>query len=104
MTQRTFNICHNWRLFCIEMKETNGGVRLSCKLNGKKREDGTYPNGVSVSVMCLFETCDIPEADYNKKYIDVDGGITISEYTNKDGETKSTLTLFADKVRIHEWD
>lgn len=102
--ERTYNVCRNWGLFCFDMKETEKGVRLNCALNGKKKQDGSYEKGVNISVFCNFETCDIPQDDYTKVYIDVDGGISASEYTDKDGNIRSSLTLFADRVRKHEWN
>ena len=30
-------------------------------------------------------------------------GITVSEYTIHSGESRSILTLFADKIRKHQW-
>lgn len=102
--ERSYNICKNWGLYCFDMKETQTGVRLNCALNGKKKEDGTYEKGVSIGVFCSFETCDIIEDDYSKCFIDVDGGISVSEYTNKEGVVCSSMTIFADKVRKHEWN
>ena len=100
---RDFNICTRWCLYCIEVVQTENGLRFACMLNGKKRSDGTYGKGVPVSVICSWESCDITQDDYNRCYIDVDGGITVSEYTIHSGESRSILTLFADKIRKHQW-
>lgn len=39
---RDFNICTRWCLYCIEVVQTENGLRFACMLNGKKRSDGTY--------------------------------------------------------------
>lgn len=101
---RNYNVCTNWGLYCFDMKETQTGVRLNCAMNGKKKNDGTYEKGLSMGVFCSFETCDIPEDDYSKCFIDVDGGFTISEYVGNDGIARPSITIFADKVRKHEWN
>ena len=104
--KRDFNMCVNWGLYCTEMTtiQNGDGVRLSCMLNGKKKKDGTYPKGIPVSVICVFEDCSIEADDYASKYIDVCGGITVTEYTTQNGEKRSSLTLFADSVSIHTWN
>lgn len=102
--ERTFNICKNWGLYCMEQTSVKDGIRLSCMLNGKKKEDGTYQKGMPLSVYCKNGECNYDNSiDYSKSLIDVDGGITASEYKKKNGEIASSLTLFADKVRKHEW-
>ena len=109
MANRTFNICENWGLYCFDMKQTEKGIRLNCALNGKKKEDGSYSKGVNVGVFCAFPNengeggCDIEPDDYSGGYIDVWGGISASEYTDKDGVVRASLTIFADKVRKHDW-
>ena len=104
--KRDFNMCLNWCLYCTEMItiQNGDGVRLSCILNGQKKQDGTYPKGVPVSVICIFEDCIIEPDDYAGKYVDVYGGITATEYSTQSGEKKSGLTLFADKVSVHNWN
>lgn len=103
--QRTFNICENWCLKCLEVTELPNGIRLSCALNPKKRDDNTYGKGVYISVICSWQSCDIPEDDYTDAYIDVWGGIQVSEYlSKKDNEYHTSLTIFADKVRKHVWN
>ena len=103
--QRTFNICENWCLKCYEVVEITNGVRLSCALNPKKREDNTYGKGIRISVICSWQSCDIPEDDYADAYVDVWGGIQATEYkSNKDNAYNTSLTIFADKVRKHVWE
>lgn len=57
---KTYNICGNWGLKCFSqhiVSNNNGvatGVILSCTLNGKKKQDGSYPKGIQVSVFVLL--------------------------------------------------
>lgn len=107
---RTFNIAQNWTLKCfkqtmLEDKENGGykGVRLSCALNGRKDKDGNYPKGIPVSVVCKFDSCVIAEGDYENQLINVTGGIDVTGFKDKNtGEDRSSLTLYADEVTIHE--
>ncbi len=108
---RTFNIAQNWTLKCftqtmLETEKDSGnykGVRLSCTLNGKKDKDGNYPKGVPVTVVCMFDSCAIAEADYENQLINVTGGITVTGFKDKKtGEDRSSLTIYADEVTIHE--
>ena len=101
--ERNFNIVQNLGLFCFDFKVGEKGVSLNCALNGKKKEDGSYGKGVPVSVFASFDSCDIPEDDYTKCYIDVDGGLAVNEWTDKDGNAHSNLMIWADKVRKHQW-
>ena len=100
MNNRTFNLCDNFGLYCMEQQMTANGVRLICMLNGKKKEDGTYPKGFKITVVCTFNTCNIAPADYSKKFIDVYGGLTVTDYVDNGGNLRSQLVLFADSVTI----
>lgn len=102
--ERKYNIVKNWGLFCFDYKASEKGVQLNCALNGKKKEDGSYGKGVPVSVFAPFDSCDIPEDDYTKCYIDVDGGVTVHEWTDKEGNLRSNLQIWADKVSKHNWE
>lgn len=107
---KTYNICGNWGLKCFSqhiVSNNNGvatGVILSCTLNGKKKQDGSYPKGIQVSVFCPLDgTCNIQECDYSNTLIDVNGTIGVREYTNKNNQFVSTLSIYASSVSIHEW-
>ena len=108
---KTYNICGNWGLKCFSQHIVNGnngvatGVILSCTLNGKKRQDGSYPKGIQVSVFCPLDgTCNIQECDYSNTLIDVSGTIGVREYINKNtNQYVSTLSIYASSVSIHEW-
>ena len=99
-----FNICINLSLFCMESVEIKEGkgIRLSCMLNGKIIDDKPQ-KGVPISVICMFDKCQIDKKEMSKCKIDVEGNITASEYKSKDGKEKSGLVLFAQSVKIHEW-
>ena len=101
-----FNKVENWGLKCFEFRENKSGnsVTLKCALNGKKKEDGTYPKPLYLDVLCQFGSCDIPEDDYNNSYINVDGNISISDYKTKDGNVVMRPTIFATKVRKREFN
>lgn len=103
---RTFNLCKNWTLKCLEQQSNAEEtiVRLSCILNGQKKSNGAYIKGLPVQVICRIGECQIVEMNYEGKYISVCGGITVSEYTASDNTPKSILTLFADSVTLHKWD
>lgn len=105
MPKSNFNTCLNWGLFCFDFKEGDKGVTLNCCLNGQARQDGSYPRGIPIVVFCDYDKCDIFKADYTKCYIDVDGHIVVSERINKETQTPySYLTIFADKVRMKQWE
>lgn len=100
-----FNTCLDWGLFCFNFNEGVNGVTLNCCLNGQARQDGTFPRGIPVTVFCDYEKCDIFKDDYTKCYIDVNGHIIVAEATNNQtGEKYSYLMIFADKVRMKQWD
>ncbi len=107
---RTFNIAQNWTLKCfkqtmLEDKDSGGykGVRLSCALNGRKDKDGNYPKGIPVTVVCKFDSCTIAEGDYENQLINVTGGVDVTGFKDKNtGEDRSSLTIYADEVTIHE--
>lgn len=109
--EKTFNICGNWGLKCFtqQVHTDDSGepqyVILGCSLNGKKKNDGTYPKGIQVSVYCPLDgTCDIVEQDHSNSIIDVDGTIGVKEYKKKNGELVSTLSIYASRVALHEWN
>ena len=97
--ERKYDLVQNWGLYCYEVKEIKGGVVLKCSKNKKKSPDSNeYTAPLFVDVMCMFDNCEIAEDEYEKNRINVDGQLSIGEYTNKDGVTNPTITIFATKV------
>ena len=99
--------CTDWLLYCFEQQVTKSGdfVRLQCKLSGGKNKDGTYKQGLPVSVMCRIacndsegKLCNIPEQDYGRKWIHVSGKVSCDDFKRKDGTTGTELVLWAEKV------
>jgi hypothetical protein len=102
-----FNICTNWGLYCHEfrdIKKKDGeviGVSLRCTMNGRKREDGSFPKSMSVSVNCYSDSCtETPQEDPTGKKISVDGRFQIGEYVNKDGVAIAQYTINATSVKL----
>ena len=104
-----FNVCKNWGLHCHETKEIKNkdgqelGVALRCTLNGKKKQDGTYPKSMPVTVNCYYDSVKkMPDEDPSGKKISVNGRFAISEYTNKDKVTVPQYSITAEEVVIRE--
>lgn len=99
---KDFNVCKNWGLRCFEMKESQKSVTLKCSMNRKDKETGEYTKPLYIDVICPFDSCDIPQDEYAKSFVNVDGQFAVDEYTNKNGEKVVTCKIFADKVRKSE--
>ena len=98
MANNDFNLCTNWGVRCFEQKVTEKGVILKCNMNRKNKETGEYTAPLYIDVFCSFNGCDIEEGDYAKTNINVDGQFAVGEYTDKGGNKKPTITIFATKV------
>jgi len=98
-----FNRCVNWQLRCYEQKMTERCITLRCSMNSRKK-DKAYTTPVYVDVVCIANKCDIPQADYAKKSIRVDGRFYPDEYTTRNGETRSAIKIFADKVTLNDYN
>lgn len=104
---KNWNKVENWRLRCFELKElSSGAVVLKCSMNGRKKnevdENGKpmYEKSMPLDVYCNPETCQIEQQDYTNQTIFVDGHFSHSEYTPKNGESRLTFTVYADKVTL----
>ncbi len=88
----------NLALNCSAMKQTQKGVFLSCTLNGKRNNDGSYAAGMNVEVFAFYEN--IPEANYENARIVVTGTFSVDEWIDRSGSAHQQFKIFADSVRI----
>lgn len=102
MEKASFNLVEKWSLKCFDVKESKHGMVLNCVMNGKKKEDGTYPKGMPIRVICTSGKCEIVPDDYTNCYISVDGSFGVSDYTKQDGTTVQSFTIFATKVEMRK--
>jgi hypothetical protein len=94
------NLVKAWQLRSFAQKTTAKGRMLSCAMNGRKKDDGTYEKSLNMSVF-IGNDCDVDAElgdDLSNKYITVDGRFAISEYESKDGTASVSITIFADKI------
>lgn len=97
-----FNVCENWGLRCYEQKvlDDKGLVILKCSMNRKDKETGEYTTPIYIDVICNLSSCDIKSDDYAKKFVNVWGQFSVSDYTNKNGTKVPTMSIFATKVEL----
>lgn len=102
-----FNLVKNWGLhvfefFVIKDKGTNEvkGVMFRCSLSGKKKEDGTFPKSMPVSVFCYYDNCKIPDEDPTGKNISVSGRFTVGESVGKDGTIYASYSINATEIEV----
>lgn len=93
-----FNLCNNWGLHCFEQKVLDNAVVLKCNMSRKIKDSNEYTAPVYIDVYCGFNDCEIEKDDYAKANINVDGQFSVGEYTDKNGNKKPTMTIFATKV------
>lgn len=108
-SENNYNICENWGLRCFEQRVNDKGtsVTLRCSMSRKTKntdQEGKpiYTQPVWIDVICMFADCDIPEDDYSKQFITVDGQFQVDEYTNKENVKVPSLKIWATKVRKYE--
>jgi len=114
--QRDYDLVHNWGLRCFEVQRKDTGLMLKCSKSGAKKKDRNgnavvdengkqvYAKGLSISVWCGYNTCQITPGDYEKQFINVDGQFVIDDWVNEQGETKQKFTIFATKVTLREFN
>lgn len=94
-------------LWCFEQTVKGDFVRLSCKLSSKadKGHPDTYGQGLRCSVMARIANpndksplCRIEEGDYSKGWIHVSGNLAAADWTDKQGQTQTDLTVWATAV------
>ena len=96
----------NWLLKVKDQKkvEETGNVRMNCLMNGQKKQDGSYCDGMWITVI-IARTGDKATkwdkpADYTGKYIEVSGNFTHGDW-EKDGKKGKNFTIFASEVKEH---
>lgn len=94
-------------LWCFEQTVKGDFVRLSCKLPSKagKDQQDKHGQGIRCSVMARISNptdksplCQIEEGDYSKGWIHVCGNLAAADWTDKNGQTQTDLTIWATKV------
>ena len=100
--RQDFNLVKNFGLRCHSAKDLqNGkGVALNCTMNGKRNKDGSYGKSLSIAVFAYFDTCQMPQADYNNANINVDGQFSINDYVPKNGNGEPIASPFIRASRI----
>ena len=98
MANQDYNICSNWGLRCYEQKVTEKSVILKCSMSHKNKKTNEYTSPIFIDVVCSFDKCEIEQDDYAKSGINVWGQFSTSDYTDKNGEKRPTMTIFATKV------
>lgn len=99
MANNSYNLCNNWGLWCHDQKVTEKAVILKCSMSRKNKDTGEYSAPLFIDVYCSFgDECEIEQDDYVKSNINVDGQLSVGDYTNKNGDKVPTMTIFATKV------
>lgn len=102
-----FNLVKNWGLHVFEffvLKDKGSdevkGVMFRCSLSGKKKEDGTFPKSMPVSVFCYYDNCNIPDTDPTGKNISVSGRFSVGESVGKDGTIYPSYSIIATEIIV----
>ena len=102
-----FNLVKNWGLHVFEFlvlkdkeKGEVKGVMFRCALSGKKKEDGTFPKSMPISVFCYYGSCNIPEEDPTGKNISVSGRFSVGESVGKDGTIYPSYIINATEIEV----
>ncbi len=80
----------------FEQKKNANSVTMRCGLNGKKKEDGTYPKAFPVDVI-LTDKTEWAHEDLTNKLVDVTGSV-LAEPWESNGKSGFNFKIFADKV------
>lgn len=83
-------------LWCFEQTVKGDYVRLSCKLPSKagKDQQDKHGKGIRCSVMARISD----PFDYSNGWVHVSGNLAASDWTDKQGQTHTDLTVWASKV------
>lgn len=105
MAERT-TLVKNWVLKVKSQKknEQTGNVSMNTFLSGQKNDDGSYCDGMWITVHIKRSgerptVWEVP-ADYTGKYVEVDGKFAHSDW-ERDGKKGKNFMIFADEVREH---
>lgn len=102
------NTVRKLRLRVYGVRENNNGTHtLTAFIAGRKKDDGTYPVPVWLSVYIDKKRCKIDQDDiydYEEQLIQVNGQLTVSSYINKEGTEVPTITIWAERIGVCEYE
>lgn len=101
------NMCQNFWLRCNSMRTNrNNTVTLNCMLYAKKKQDGSYPATMFISVYCdVQKGCQMPAIDFTGKVVSVSGSFSVDSYFNqRAGGEVPQYTIFADTVQVVQFE
>lgn len=104
--ERHDNLADDWLLWCFEQEQKGDWLRMTCKMSSKppRGSDEKYGKGFYITVMARIQPdkdgwmTDIEEDDYGKNWIHASGSVIASDWVDKDGNTRTEITIWASQV------
>lgn len=105
-SRASYNRVESFNLRVFKVRQTrSGNLMLNCGFPGRKKEDGTYGKGLNGTVFLKTDgSVNIPNVDLTNKYISVNGNFSISEWTNQEGITLPRFQIWADSIKIRQFE